>query len=428
MSIGSSNVFINRKPAIRAGIDLANCSEHSLPLSKVIEGAEEIFINTWRAARVDDHVDCDAKISDGSPDVFFGGPPHLVGEYRSKEIPDFDREAADAARFIAGVAGGVRGGIKCLAAAVGAALGQGWLLDQMGIGFDGGSTAASSAGSSAGSWAASALTGKPVHAVTGAKVLLGDEDTDFELPGALPIVWQRIYVSANARQGALGAGWSLPFELELVFSQGKAHFIDQQGRDTPFDDLQPGQSYYSVPEGTQLSRDTAGHYYVAAPSAGWVWAFGPRSAHAEGERLALLDWSDRNGNAIVYHRDDAGLVREITDASGHRLALTYAAAAAQPRLTRVELLEGAQRATLVSYAYSEQGDLAAVTDRLNTVVKRFKWRQHIMVEQQLACGLLAHYQWDRHEASGKVQRHWLQEQSGATLCDWKFDYSQAGER
>jgi len=434
---GSSNVKINNKPAIRAGIDAADCSKHSRPLSKVMEGAEDIYINTFRAARVDDHVDCEAKISDGSPDVFFGGPPHPVGEYRSREVPDIDRKAAEWARFIAGMVGGVKGGIKCFLGAIGV----GWLtaqaLDKLGLGgFDGGSSAANAMGSDWGKSAANAITGsgyftgKPVHAVTGAKVLLGDEDTDFELPGALPIVWQRTYVSVNAREGLLGAGWSLPFELELVFEQGKAHFISQQGRDTPFDDLQPGQSYYSAAEGTQISRDTAGHYYVSVPSAGWMYAFGPRSSHAEGERLTMLDWSDRNGNAIVYRRDDAGLVREITDTSGHRLALTYATAtpAAQTRLTQVDLIEGATRATLVRYAYSTDGDLASVTDRLGVTVKRFKWRQHMMVEQQLASGLLARYQWDRHDANGRVQRHWLQDPSGAMLCDWTFDYSQAGER
>jgi hypothetical protein len=44
--------------------------------------------------------------------------------------------------------------------------------------------------------------GSPVNPQLGAKVLLGAEDLDFVLSGALPVIWQRQYSSyVNAQHG-----------------------------------------------------------------------------------------------------------------------------------------------------------------------------------------------------------------------------------
>ena len=45
--------------------------------------------------------------------------------------------------------------------------------------------------------------GSPVNPQLGAKVLVGSQDLDFALPGALPVVWQRQYSSyVNPEHGA----------------------------------------------------------------------------------------------------------------------------------------------------------------------------------------------------------------------------------
>jgi hypothetical protein len=62
--------------------------------------------------------------------------------------------------------------------------------------FDGGHSAVQSYDSRAGKALAGAglFTGRPVHAITGAKVLFGKDTTDFSLLGILPSVWTRTYV------------------------------------------------------------------------------------------------------------------------------------------------------------------------------------------------------------------------------------------
>ncbi|WCM88927.1 RHS repeat-associated core domain-containing protein [Acidovorax sp. NCPPB 3576] len=432
---GSATVFINKLPAIRAGLDVAMCDKHSMPPSLVNFGSENVFIDTFRAGREGDYVDCEAKISKGSEDVNFGGESVPVANFRAQEIPDSDRELAAKARFWAGILGGAAGalkaGIKCFGIAVGMGVVGAKVLGEVMPSFDGGQGAAKGAGNSAGTALGNLLQGKPVHAVTGAKVLLGDDDTDFALSGALPIVWQRTYASTDARTGVLGTGWSLPFSVELVFQDGKAHYIDEQGRDIPFDDLPPGGQMFSVPEGLQLSRSEGGVYYIGMPSVGWVYTFGARQSQAEGERLSLRQWADLNHNAIDYHRDAQGLVRHITDTSGHRLALHYtpdAVAGSGPRLLRIDLTAGGPPGTLVEYRYSTEGDLVQVTDRTGRTVRRFAWAEHAMVAQTFESGLVAHYQWDRPGPQGRVLRHWLDDAGGGLpATSWTFEYDLPGE-
>lgn len=355
---GSTTVFINGKPAIRTGLDVAMCDKHSMPTSLVIFGSENVFIDSYRAAREGDCVDCEAKISKGSEDVFIGGESVPIANFREREVPDSDREFASKARFWAGILGGAAGalkaGVKCFGMAVLTGVVGAKVMGEILPSFDGGHSAATGAGDSAGTAVGSFLQGKPVHVVTGAKVLLGDDDTDFSLPGALPIVWRRTYASCDARTGALGTGWSMPFSVELVFEGGKAHFIDESGRDIPFDDLPPGGQMFSVPEGVQLSRGEGGAYFIGMPALGWIYCFGQRTGSSDGERLGMQQWADFNGNTIDFHRDADGVVRHVTDSAGHRLALRYAQAGGL-RLVRVDLTAGGPAGTLVEYRYDAHG-------------------------------------------------------------------------
>ncbi|XDF37376.1 DUF6531 domain-containing protein [Paracidovorax avenae] len=429
---GSTSVFINGKPAIRTGLDVATCDKHSMPTSLVIFGSENVFIDSYRAAREGDCVDCEAKISKGSEDVFIGGESVPVANFREREVPDSDREFASKARFWAGILGGAAGalkaGVKCFGMAVLTGVVGAKVMGEILPSFDGGHSAATGAGDSAGTALGNFLQGKPVHVVTGAKVLLGDDDTDFSLPGALPIAWRRTYASCDARTGVLGTGWSLPFSVELVFEGGKAHFIDEAGRDIPFDDLPPGGQMFSVPEGVQLSRGEGGAYFIGMPALGWIYCFGQRAGSSDGERLGLQQWADFNGNTIDFHRDADGVVRHVTDSAGHRLALRYAQAGGL-RLVRVDLTAGGPAGTLVEYRYDAHGQLAQVIDRLGRCVRRFTWEGATLVAQTFASGLVARYRWDRPAPEGRVVQHWLEDAApGMPATAWTFEYDLPGER
>ncbi|QIL82615.1 hypothetical protein G7047_23755 [Diaphorobacter sp. HDW4A] len=104
-------------------------------------------------------------------------------------------------------------------------------------------------------------SGFGVFEATGALVLGGSVQTDFSLPGALPLVWQRRYSSyTDAAQGGvcgvLGHGWRTPLELRLEVKAQTCVLHDVDGRSIHFDALAAGESHYSASEDLWLLRSS----------------------------------------------------------------------------------------------------------------------------------------------------------------------------
>ncbi|MBK8337839.1 MAG: PAAR domain-containing protein [Sterolibacteriaceae bacterium] len=442
VAIGSADVFVNTRPAVRASnntLDFGACSKHSpLPQKYVIEGAETVFINQWNAARKGDHLDCDATISQGSDNVFFGSPPALVGSFSDREISDDMRRYAGYLRMAAGIVGGSlvgATGLRCflgnVAVGVGVGVGASGVLSNVIPHMEYGANAGNAAGTAIGNW----LQGKPVDVASGAKIL--PDEVDIDLPGAFPLVWSRFYNSRDDRAGIHGRGWSTPQSLELVFREGQLIYLGHQGRENLFPDPAPNESVYNPAEQLKITRSIGGHYFVSYPGDDLIYSFGPRHTQQDGERLRLRRAMDIYDNGIDFHYDAGGLLAEMVSSAGHVLTLHYQRIeGAGMRLAEIRLASHAdeaadpaappgfahpgQRATgipLVRYEYSAQGDLVAVIDRTGQVVRRFAWRQHMMVSQQFASGLQSHYEWDRHDPFGRVVR-----QHGNDGEDLRFEY------
>ena len=86
IQVGSPNVFVNGRPAVRAQLDAAQCSNHSGAPSPVAQGSGSVHYNGQPAARKGDKCACGAVISAGSANVMIGGPTATVMEI-SSEVP-----------------------------------------------------------------------------------------------------------------------------------------------------------------------------------------------------------------------------------------------------------------------------------------------------------------------------------------------------
>ncbi|MBA6118963.1 MULTISPECIES: PAAR domain-containing protein [Pseudomonas] len=119
---GSSNVYINGKPAVRAHLDSVDCSEHSGTPKILAQGSDSVYINGQPAVRVGDRTVCDAKISAGSPNVAIGGGTKTT-DVIDPEVPILLERAvmalglasafvlASPVLVMAGLVGGVAGGM-----------------------------------------------------------------------------------------------------------------------------------------------------------------------------------------------------------------------------------------------------------------------------------------------------------------------------
>lgn len=92
--------------------------------------------------------------------------------------------------------------------------------------------------------------------------MLDSGETDFVLPGLMPIEWSRFYASDLTVDSVLGQGWVLPWEQSLRRSGSFVYLTDNQGRSVPFVDIEPGERIYNPYEQIHLVRTLGGHYLL----------------------------------------------------------------------------------------------------------------------------------------------------------------------
>ncbi|MBZ9664121.1 DUF6531 domain-containing protein [Pseudomonas sp. LMG 31766] len=387
-------------------LDAIECKKHPpMPVQLLAEGSSKVSIEGQPAVRSGDRSTCDAKVVDSgniSPNVRIGGDAVVVQPIRSGKTPGVGLAIA----VLMALRGNPRklcSKLPCLAAGFAGNMAMG------------GATAYATNAISNALGAASSGAPNPVHASTGAKVLGEDDDLDFVLPGLMPIEWQRFYSSRDERRdGLLGAGWSLPFEIAV---QVRAHpeggealtYIDEQGRPIEIGSLPPGDACYSPGEGLNFRRDESGALLVESVD-GLYRLFEPLPESPD--RLRLSKLGDRNDNRLLLEYDATGRLRAVRD--GHnQLCIELIADARHPqRLGRVErLFADARREVLVAYDYDAQGDLSEVRDDKGQVLRRFVYDSgRRLIEHQRPTGLRCFYEWSElHGADGRewrVTRHW----------------------
>ena len=210
---------------------------------------------------------------------------------------------------------------------------------------------------------------EPVDAATGE---MFTSATDVELPGALPLVLERHYVSGHPCGGWYGPTWAGTLDQRLELDDQGIVYIADDGMVLT----------YPVPEPDVPTLPTSGPRWpltwdgkpdgtmtISAPQRDRTLHFSPLPAGG-GRELALTAVTDRAGNRVTFAYDEQGAPREVTHSGGYRVAVDT-----DPRLlriTRLRLLHGEdggdgertgigeRSTTLVTYAYDAAGNLARI--------------------------------------------------------------------
>ncbi|TWB13084.1 RHS repeat-associated protein [Nitrospirillum amazonense] len=405
----SDNVLINDKPAARAIQDAAACSRDGPPDQHIAQGSKTVFINGKPAARIADKLECDGSIMDGSHDVFIGREP---GTYMSihGEVPDWANTAAEylmiggsllalgagaAGAFMAeglcglatfgettviSMAGGYAG------SKVGGAIGQA-------VGGERGRIIGEALGGAAGGFAGGKLAtrytaGHPVDVATGE---LFTQATDFEVAGALPLVWSRTWMSSSTLVGELGSGWHHPHDMVLyrwINGGGWAARL-ADGRLAFFTDAAPGRPSLNVVE--RLVLHTDGQRYWLATYGGLAYVFGDRDDQTGLRHLAHV--VDPNDNAILLRRGPGGRLTGIQDSAGRAFAVTTDEAGRITAVDGPDPAGGDQPLRLVSYTYDAAGDLVEARDARGNAW-HYRYDNHLLVEETRRGGLRFQFVWD----------------------------------
>ncbi|MCE0460047.1 RHS repeat-associated core domain-containing protein [Pseudomonas uvaldensis] len=389
--------------AVPKPLDMITCLKHPpMPPQFLAEGSDKVTINGQPAVRSGDRSTCDGKVvSSGliSSNVTIGGGSVVVREIRSGKTPGVGL-AVTALLMLKGGKGKFFSKLPCMLAGA----------------------AASMAVSSAMGAAANAAMGSsnPVHAATGAKVLGGDQELDFVLPGILPIDWQRFYNSRDERgDGLFGVGWSVSYEVQVEIRphpEGGETLVytDEQGRPIDMGSIPLGGAVFSAGEGLAVRRHVNGQLLIESDD-GLYRLFEPTPGQASLLRLSQL--GDRNDNRIHLDYDEAGRLVRLRDTFD---LVQVELIREHERVVRLErLYPDQQREVLVSYAYDAANNLAEVRDTTGQVQRRFNYDAgRRMVEHQLPTGLRCFYEWASIEnQEWRVTRHWTDEGDA-----YQFDY------
>ena len=389
--------------AVPKPLDLLVCMKHPpMPPQFLAEGSDKVTINGQPAVRSGDRSTCDAKVvSSGliSSNVTIGGGSVVVREIRSGKTP------------------GVGLAVTALLMLKG---GKGKFFSKLPCMLIGGAT--SMAVSSAMGAMANAAMGSPnpVHAATGGKVLGGEEELDFVLPGILPMDWQRFYNSRDERRdGMFGAGWSVSYEVRveiLPHLEGGETLVysDEQGRRIDMGSIPLGGAVFSAGEGLSVRRHRNGQLLIESDD-GVYRLFDATPGNSSALRLSQL--GDRNDNRIYLDYDDTGRLVRLRDTFD---LVQVELIRERDRVTQIERLYPDQhREILASYGFDAAGNLAEVRDATGQVQRRFAYDAgQRMVEHQLPTGLRCFYEWALIEdREWRVVRHWTDEGDA-----YQFDY------
>lgn len=199
----------------------------------------------------------------------------------------------------------------------------------------------------------------PVDMATGEMVL---QQTDFQLPGLLPLTVQRTHSSAYAAGRLFGPGWSSTLDQRLQIDSSTVCLISTECVLLGYPHPDTEQAVLPA-EGARLPL--AGHdsgYTVTDPNTGHTLHFPPLGdLTATDDEPILLPLSaivDRNGHRIDYYYDDGGILTGITHSGGYDLDVETKNGLITAFALRGQNDEPAQE--LIRYGYDAGGNLTEI--------------------------------------------------------------------
>ncbi|MBR8458671.1 RHS repeat protein [Burkholderia dolosa] len=265
---------------------------------------------------------------------------------------------------------------------------------------------------------ASPCKGCPIASPGSIDFAFGDETfthTDFELPGALPLVWARTYRSRLSAydDGELGARWLTPYTTRIDVEGDTWFYRDASGRSIEYPALAVGGVHDDLAENLTLSRlDETWATIAYGHDVLLVY-------ERRGTAFRLAMQKDRAGNTITLDYDALDRVARLIDASGNVLSFEHDK---HGRIVSIEqVLEDGKRRALASYAYDEAGDLVRATDRHGNSW-RYEYRRHLVTRYTDRTGRGMTLEWDGADADDNAHAKCVHEYADDGSLDIRLSW------
>lgn len=231
------------------------------------------------------------------------------------------------------------------------------------------------------------LTGHPIDVISG-YVTTGWQ-TDIELSGPLPFIWQRNYYSNSDYQGPLGHGWYHNYHYTLFDNGSEYLFIrlpDGRGVGT----LRPKENEPSLMPDIrmQLCLSAVGNYYLQDYQGKQYHFLLEDFEHPHEGQHALGYITDTSKNTIFFKYNKNNTLTRIIDSTGRNITVD---SDAYGRITAL-YLSGKKTEPLVRYEY-EQHDLVRVFDAAGKPFD-YLYQNHLLVKETNRNRTSFFFQWD----------------------------------
>jgi len=244
------------------------------------------------------------------------------------------------------------------------------------------------------------VTGHPVDIPSGK---LFTKALDFELPGPIPLKWQRIWYSTSIYDGPLGHGWHHSYDLELMEDDKVVAVRMTDGRPVAFPRPPMGESCFERNERLTLIRDARG--YALDTIGGLRYRFEISNVQERRHRLKFIAQKS-TGVKIQFEYDGKNRLRQIIDSGGRFIRLEYNADnrlhkifLPHPDTHRVE-----EWVCALEYHYRD-GELVQVDDAMQQPWK-YEYQNHLLVKETWRNGLNFFFRFDGDDHNARCVETW----------------------
>ena len=239
---------------------------------------------------------------------------------------------------------------------------------------------------------------EPVDLVDGRMVY---EGVDFELPGPLPLRWERRWYSDSSYQGPMGHGFHHSYDLSMEVHQAEDAIllVLPDGRPAAFPWLiAPSDSFYNRSEKLTLTCVDAEHYRLRAHAQQQEYLF---KKHLDG-KYRPIELRNAAGFTLQFRYNSQYQLVGITDSVGRQVMLKLDES---NRIKDISATHRGQSKQLISYSYNEAGDLVAITDALGKATI-MQYQNHLMVAKTDRNGQSFYWEYDGPTTGARVVHTW----------------------
>ncbi|WP_445477719.1 RHS repeat-associated core domain-containing protein [Lysinibacillus irui] len=212
---------------------------------------------------------------------------------------------------------------------------------------------------------------EPVDLITGRMIY---EGVDFELPGPIPLSWERAWYSDSSRVGLSGHGMHFIYDLALeIFEEEELiGIVVTDGRAVGFPILPINLPYFNKKERMTLIN-TGEEYHLFEHDTRLIYAF----EQVTTTTYRLKEVKNEQEHHLQFAYNNKGFLSQVTDSVGRILDVTTNGAG---RMTEVALRNQNNREVLVRYVYNDVQDLIEIQDALGQST-HITYVNHLMMQK-----------------------------------------------